>query len=360
MKSQAGRSAVKSRARKSAVKPRVERPAERSAARARAEGPAVRSREGGPAVEPRGTWSGRSAARARGAWSAVRARVARARVARAAVRWRAVGGCAGAGLLVGALVLLAVVLRGEQHQGRVSLLAGPVPDAPQYGEVVALSLPALVEVARSPSVLARAGTAADRVSVELVPASGLARVSVRAPSAQQASREATAVAKAVVETDLLAPAAKLRVLDRAEVIRVAPDWPLALGLALAAAVVAAAAAAVAVRLRRTRVVDGVRAALSAAGVAHPVAVVRDDDPDVVARLAVLCAAATRPARVVAVAPDLVGRAEALAGRLPDGATGPGAGEALIAVAPAGRRQDGLASVVGALPAGTAVVAVVLV
>ncbi|WP_433261922.1 hypothetical protein ACQPZF_28130 [Actinosynnema sp. CS-041913] len=263
-------------------------------------------------------------------------------------------------LVVGALVLLATVVKGEEYQGRVSLLAGPAgTEAPQYGEVVALSLPALVEVARSPSVLSRAGTAAAQVTVEVVPASGLARLSVRAPTAGQARDGAAAVARAVVQADLLAPAAKLRLLDTPQVTRIAPDWPLAVGLAFAAAVVAGLATAALRHLRRTRVTDSVRAALSAAGVGHPVAVVRDDDPGLVDRLTVLCDAAVRPARVVAVLPALAERAESLAEQLPDKTSEPADGVALIAVAPLGGRQDELASVVGALPAGTTVVAVVL-
>ncbi|RKT55435.1 hypothetical protein C8E97_4103 [Saccharothrix australiensis] len=282
------------------------------------------------------------------------------RAAAALLRARFAGECALLALLVGGLVLAATVFRGEEHQARVSLLAGPAgPDAPQYGEVVALSLPALVEVARSPLVLARAGTVAERVSVELVPASGLARLSVRAPTAAQASAEAAAVARAVVATDLLAPAATLRLLDEPEVTRVAPDWPLALGLAFAAAVAAGVTTAAGRHLRRTRVSDTVRAALAAAGSDRPVAVLHDDDPGLVGRLAVLCDAATRPARVVAVVPELIPSAEALAARLPDKTAEPSDGVALVVVVPAGGRQEELASVVGALPAGTTVVAVVL-
>ena len=67
-------------------------------------------------------------------------------------------------------------------------------------------MPALVQLVRSPSVLEAAARAAgttpreiaDGIGVELVPASGLARLSVRAGSAQQASAAVTAVAKAVI------------------------------------------------------------------------------------------------------------------------------------------------------------------
>ncbi|MBW4721956.1 hypothetical protein KZQ38_32705 [Saccharothrix sp. SC076] len=268
--------------------------------------------------------------------------------------------CAAAGVLVAALVLAATALKGDEYRARVGLLAGPAtPEAPQYGEVTALGLPALVELARSPSVLARTGVEAERVTVELVPASGLARLTVRAPSASQAVVEATAVARAVVEADLLAPAAKLRVLDQPDVARVSPDWPLALGLALLAGAVAGVALAVVRHLRRTRVDDAVRVALSASGVRHPVPVLADDAPDLVAKLTALLDAAARPARVVAVDPALTGRAEELATRLPDKAFEPGDGVALVAVAPRAGRHEALAGAVGVLPPGTAVVAVVL-
>lgn len=276
----------------------------------------------------------------------------------------------GVGVLVAAAVVLAVEVGGEEYQSRVGLLAGPVETAgpAQYGEVVALSLPALVEVARSPSVLsgpARAvGTTpedlARRVSVELVPASGLARLSVRASTAERAGEAAGLIARAVVDADLLAPAARLRQLDRPETTRVAPDRPLAFGLALVAAVVAGLGVLAAAHLRRTRAGDRVRAALAAGGAGHPVAVLDDDDPDLMRRLAVLCGAASRPARVVAVAPELAGRAEVLAAELPDRTGEPADGDAVIAVVRRdGGRHDELAAVVGALPATATVVGVVL-
>ncbi|MFT7841042.1 hypothetical protein Q5530_33320 [Saccharothrix sp. BKS2] len=284
--------------------------------------------------------------------------------------WRPALTAVGVAVLVAAAVVLFVEVRGEEHESRVGLLAGPVAsDGPaQFGEVVALSLPALVEVARSPSVLRAPAEAvgiapadlAGRVSVELVPASGLARLSVRAPTADQASEAVNLIARAVVDADLLAPAARLRLLDRPETRRVAPDRPLAFGLALVAGVVAGLGAYAFGHLRRTRAGDRVRAALAAGGVRHPVAVLDDDDPDLVRRLAVLCGAAARPARVVAVVPELTGRAEALAAELPDKTGEPADGDALIALAPRDRgRHDELAAVVGALPAPTTVVGVVL-
>lgn len=270
-----------------------------------------------------------------------------------------------AGLLTAAIVLIGAESRGEVFEGRVGLLAQPVPGAQTpYGEVVSLGLPAMVELARSPSVLEIAthglgispADLAKGVSVELVPASGLVRLAVRAPTDVQAQAAVSAIAKAMVAADLLAPAGKLRLVDeRAELARVAPDRPLALGLALAAGAAAALATGTVVTLRRAR---SVGAALDAAGVRHPVTVVREDDTDLADRLAVLCAAAARPARVVAVAPDLADRADALAERLPDKTGEPGDGSAVIVMVHKENPEEA-ATVVGLLPLSSVLVAVVL-
>jgi len=266
------------------------------------------------------------------------------------------------GLLVGLLILLVTQLRGDEYEARVSLLATPAAAADQFGEVVALSLPAVVEVARSPSVLAvaaRTGTSAedlaDGVAVELVPASGLARLTVRAPSAEQATKAAIAIARAVIAANLLTPAGTLRLLDeRPDVTQIAPDRPLGVGLALAAAAVAGVAAAA---LWHVRPGNGVRTALTAAGIHHPVTTARADDPALPDRLKALCAAVARPARVVAVMPALAKDAATLARRM--GVQPDGAGTAVIAVTPAGRRHDELSTVAGALQNDMVLVAVVL-
>jgi hypothetical protein len=245
-----------------------------------------------------------------------------------------------AGLVVGLLVLTAGLLRGEAYQGRVSLLAEPAGQADgsaaQYGEVVSLALPALVELARSPSVLQAAAPVSGyapeelgtHVSVELVPASGLARLSVRAPSAEQAGATASALGKAMIDANLLAPAGRLRALDpRPDVVPVAPDAPLVTGLALAAA-----------------------------GIHRPVAVLRADDPAAADRLAVLGRAAGRPVRVVPVAPELAETAAKLAAALPD--EHDGTGTSVVAVT-GKRHHDELTATAGVLPADAVLVAVVL-
>ncbi|MFI9009110.1 hypothetical protein ACIGNX_17975 [Actinosynnema sp. NPDC053489] len=278
----------------------------------------------------------------------------------------------GIALLVAAVVVVAVEVAGKQYESRVGVLAVPATGDPEqpleasFGEVVALSLPALVEVSRSPSVLrgpaTDLGTTPDdlarRVSVELVPASGLARLSVRAETPDRSAQAALRIAQAVVDADLLAPVARLRLLDRPETTRVAPDRPLAYGLALIAGVLAGLVAHAVGHLRRTRPRDLVRAALTAGGVRRPVAVLPDDDPDLAQRLALLCEAAARPARVVAVVPALADRAEELAAELPDKTGEPADGDSVIAVVPGGGPQEELATVVGALPATATVVAVV--
>ncbi|WP_329793400.1 hypothetical protein V1227_16225 [Lentzea sp. DG1S-22] len=271
-----------------------------------------------------------------------------------------------AAVLVGAAVLLAVALRDDVTEGRLTLLATPsTPDSGQFGEVTSLAAPAVVQLVRSPSVLDAAAEAAGTtpaalagaIAVELVPASGVARISVRADSAEHASAAVTAVARAVIEADLLAPAARFRLVDpRPEATRVTPDWRLATGLALVAAVIAGAAVMAFRRLRS----DAVSPALSSAGITHPVVVASDDDPDLTSRLSALCVAAARPVRVLPVAPELVDRAEQLARALPDKASEPAEGSAVIAVAPRDRsRRHDLATALAVLPESAVLVAVVL-
>lgn len=273
-------------------------------------------------------------------------------------------------LIVAVLVLAVTSLRGERYESRVALLAVPATQtdsAAQYGEVASLAMPAIVQLVHSPTVLeaaARAASVAPReleVGVELVPASGLARLSVRASSASQASAAVTALAKSVADANFLAPAGRLRVLDeRPDTTRVAPDWKLAIGLALAAALAAGIATAAVRTLRRPRTGEAaVRAAVSAAGVRHPVALVREDDPGMLDRLTALCVAAARPVRVIPADHGLTAQAESLAAALPDKADEPGEGTAVIAVADGESEPGDLAAALAVLPASSVLVAVVL-
>lgn len=275
-------------------------------------------------------------------------------------------------LVVAVLVLAVTSLRGEQYESRIALLAVPATQtdsAAQFGEVASLAMPAVVQLVHSTTVLeagARAAGSTAReiangVAVELVPASGLARLSVRAGSADKASAAATAMAKAVADANLLAPAGRLRVLDeRPDTTRVAPDWKLAVGLALAAALAAAIATVTLRSLRRPRTGDvAVRAAVAAAGVRHQVALVREDDPGLVDRLTSLCVAAALPVRVIASDPGLTAQAESLARSLPDKTGEPGEGTAVVAVADGENELGDLTATLAVLPASSVLVAVVL-
>lgn len=274
-------------------------------------------------------------------------------------------------VVVAVLVLAVTSLRGERYESRVAVLAVPATQtdsAAQYGEVASLAMPAIVQLVHTSSVLEAAAKAASStpreidagVNVELVPASGLARLSVRADSAAQASAAVTAVAKAVADANLLAPAGRLRVLDdHPDTIRVVPDWKLAAGLALAAALAAAIAVFALRSLRRPRTGEAaVQAAIEAAGVRRTVALVREDDPGMIDRLTALCLAAARPVRVIAADPGLAVQAEYLAAALPDKAGEPGEGSAVIAVADENGPGD-LTAALSVLPGSAVLVAVVL-
>lgn len=288
-------------------------------------------------------------------------------------------------LILGAAVLLTLGLRDPEFEGRTGLIASPtsVPSdtagaQAQFGEVVSLGLPALVELARSPSVLQTAAAAvpgapapaqlAEDVTVELVPASGLARVSVRADSAERAATLTQAMATAMIQANILAPVARLRILDpQPDVRQVSPDWPLAIGLALAAAVIAGVAVATArYVLRPPAAADSaLQQALSGAGCRRPVAILRGEDPGLASRISALQQAAARPVRVVAAGPGLSGRVEALSRELSTGGAamqvnGDAARAGVVVVMDSRySRPEELAATVSALPPASILVAVVL-
>lgn len=285
-------------------------------------------------------------------------------------------------LLVGGLVYGAVALRDPEYQGRIGLVAGPAGSGPtggaQFGEVVQLGMPAVAELVRTPSVLRAAASAveppadpgalADAISVEYLPASGVARIAVTADSAERADALAVAVARGVVRADVLAPVATLRPLDsRADVSRISPDTALALGLALTAAAVAGVGVLALRHLARPSTASRLRItdALTLAGASRPVTVLDGADPDLVARLTVLQTASARPLRVVGAGTDGSGRVQALAGRLSAGGAmlqvnGHAERAAVVALLDRDRTSaEDVTSVVAALPDGSALIAVVL-
>ncbi len=184
----------------------------------------------------------------------------------AALRRAVVPAVLAAGITM-ALVLVLLLSRDPQHQARVGLVATPVASGdqadPDYGAVVSSIMPALPEVAVSTPVLDRLGdrlpgidaaTLGELVSVELVPASGVARVTVVGTSPEEATAVLEAVVATIVGSDLLAPVGTFTVLGDvdAETTQVRPDPLLAGGLGVLAAVVVGLLAVAAVQVLRPR------------------------------------------------------------------------------------------------------------
>ncbi|OLM09993.1 glycosyltransferase [Pseudonocardia sp. Ae505_Ps2] len=289
-----------------------------------------------------------------------------------------------AGLATTAAVLLAVALGPVTQQASVTLVARPDvgatvsldPARPvvstSYGEVVSLALPALPEIVTGPSLLGRAAAAVPggpdpeqlrrAVSVELVPASGLARISVRDPDPGRAEALAEAVVDQVVAADVLDPAGRLVPVDtRAAVTPVATSTTLAAALALLAGIVVAVVTGAALLPRRRATPhSGLLRAVAASG-RGPVAVLDAADPVLVDRIRLL--AGPDRTRVVPAGLGLETDArritEALA--LRDGpVAGPARPGAVVALAdPRRTRTEDLTGVLTAVPERDRVLAVVL-
>jgi capsular polysaccharide biosynthesis protein len=305
------------------------------------------------------------------------ARLAPARPGRLWVALRA----ALAGVLVFVAVLAGVLTAPVSYQGSVGMVARPAAGTDAvisgdvtstgYGEVVSLALPALPELATSPTLLA--GVASEvpgaptpdalrpDVSVELVPGSGVARVSVRNDDPDVAAGLTEALARRIQDAAPLAPAGTLSAVDsRAVVTEVSPGTVTGGALALLAGLVAAAAVA-ALLLPRRRAVPhaALLRAVTATG-REPVAVLDVTDPVLRERLRLL-AGDTVP-RVVAAGPGLEDPARALAADV-GSPVGAGLADRRPVVAVADRRRtstDDLAGTVAALPGDVDLLAVVLV
>lgn len=276
-------------------------------------------------------------------------------------------------------VIAALLLRPAAYDARIGLLAVPrtIPaetERADFGVVVANSLPALVEVAHSTSAVSSAAervpgapadprAIAEGVTVELVPASGLARLTVRAGDPDVAAGLAGELANNLVRANLLSPAAALRVLDPVPTVQQAsPDLPLAVGLALAAGVIAGSAVLGAAALWWPHPRRRLRRLLGEAGVGHAVAVV-DDDASVGGpeELRLLRESVGRPLRLVASEPRFVATAARLSDALGLQPVSP-ADERRIAIGLVTHLAAGpgeLRSAIGALPDPREVVAVIL-
>ena len=297
-----------------------------------------------------------------------------------------------AGVLVFGAVLAAVVTAPVSYQGTVGMVARPTAgtsvvisgdvSSTGYGEVVSLALPALPELATSPTVLADVvadvpgappvDTLRPDVSVELVPASGVARIGVRAADPDLAARLAESLARRISADDPLAPAGTLTaVAPRAVGGAVSPGRGVGGAAPLRAGLVAAPAAA-ALLLPRRRAVPHAALLRTLSGAGHgSVAVLDVADPVLRERLRLL--AGDSAPRVVAAGPGLEDPVRAIAAGLEDPVRAIAAGPAepvadgspavrpVVAVADRWRtRTDELAGTVAALPDGAELLAVVLV
>lgn len=313
-------------------------------------------------------------------------------------RRRRAGSAVLAGLLIGGVVAAVLLTRAPIYRAETSVIARPVSDilgpaATQFGEVVSLGLPALPELASSPTVLQDVSDAvpgapdvdalADDIDVALLPGTGVARITVRADDPDLAAALADGVVDRLIAADVLEPAARLERLDEApRVGRSGPSVSSAVGIGLAVALAVGGAVLAGLRRVRPRGTDvrGVHAALERAG-QPPVAVLDGRDPVLAERIAALQQVRRHPLRVLAVGPGRTDRVDELRTLLgergvelvdPGEPGGPGADAAgndaatragsasVIAVLEARRTApDELAAAVAALPDRSAMLAVIL-
>ncbi|MGI9587312.1 MAG: hypothetical protein ACR2MR_03795 [Dietzia maris] len=236
-------------------------------------------------------------------------------------------------LIVFLAVAAALLVRSDAYDARIGLLAVPeatpsTAETADFGVVVANSLPAVIEVAHSASVLTAAAERvpgapgdpteiAEDVTVELVPASGLARLTVRAENPEVAAGLAVELADELVQAELLSPTAGLRVLDPVPTVRRAsPDLLLGFGVAVVAGAIGGVAALGAATLWWPRPARRLRRLLEDAGIGHPVVMVADDGSvDSLEQLRLLRETVARPLRLVATEPQLADAAARLADEL---------------------------------------------
>lgn len=291
-----------------------------------------------------------------------------------------VGAVAGlAGLVTAVAVGTAALLAPATQQGSLTLVARPSAGSAAalnqsvvstgYGEVVGLAMPALPEVATGPTLLARASASVpggpsaeelrEAVGVEVTPASGVARISVRDPDPARAAALTEAVAREVVAANLVAPAGELVMLDeRAAVSPVETSALVGGALAVLAGLVVAVTTGAALLPRRRTVPHAALLRAVAASGRAPAPVLDAADPVLADRIRLLAGDAAP--RVVAAGPGCEADARALADVLAVPAGTGRAGTGVVAVADRSRtRTDDLTGALSALPAESDLLAVVL-
>ena len=170
------------------------------------------------------------------------------------------------------------VTRPAEFQARFTLVAASTGRTTGSGtdleSLTTLVLPSLTEILRSPEVLSQvsrdvpsAGRPSElfsEVATEVIPNSGVARVTVTARDPGQARAVAASLAAEVTRLQLLAPAGVFRVFGPGSAAQTAPDTRLALGFSLATGVVVAVLAGGLVALRN-RALSSQRQVSSALG-----------------------------------------------------------------------------------------------
>jgi capsular polysaccharide biosynthesis protein len=157
-----------------------------------------------------------------------------------------------AAIAVGAIVLTYVGKKPVMYEARFTLVARAAktsgPDQVDLASLASLTMPSLTDLARSPTVLedvvqrvnstSSVQDLAEHIGVELVPASGVARISVRAATPTLATDLAQALSGKLTQLRLLAPAGRLQVYgpETSGVRKVSPDGRLSVGFALLAAI----------------------------------------------------------------------------------------------------------------------------
>ncbi len=203
------------------------------------------------------------------------------------------------GLGVLALVVLVLLTRPASFSARVGLVASPtVTDQnmpADYGAVVSLTMQALPELAVSDGTLTAIRAAVPQapsvpdlrnsITVELVPGSSVARVSVVAADQDGAVAMLTALVAQIQKADLLAPVAELKTIGAGgpTAQRVERDPLLAIGLGTVAGLLASLVTVIAVQGLRPRLLtvpdveQVVEEVFASGGEPPPVVALNDDD-----------------------------------------------------------------------------------
>ncbi len=225
-----------------------------------------------------------------------------------------------AAVAVAALVVAGVfavfATRPTQYEARVGIVSVPTSASDQsaqaFGPVVALTVPGVVDLVRSPTTQERVrrdvpgapSDLDDATTVGVVPGSGLVRIAVRARSEATAVAAVRAYQRAVVGAKLFGHVGELRPLGDPTVRRTSPDLPLGVGYGLAAGLASGVIAFAALWLLAVDRDRRLRRGLVRAGIRKPVPLLHGDGRDSLDQIDVLQYVSGRPVRVVPDGPAL--------------------------------------------------------